>query len=192
MSDIETTAAEQESKNVEGNGVGTETTEQIGTAESGKSEAAEPTQTVDDGASAPEDGEAAARFAPITTQEDFDKAISHRLSREKKKTETEKKRADDLEKELNGLKEANQIREWKEEVSSETGVPVKLLRGSTKDELKSHAEDIAASYKPASAPVVPSDGRGKVANGMTKDQIMQIEDMDERHAAIAANIELFN
>lgn len=98
-------------------------------------------------------------FAPITTQEAFDKAVQARINRVNAKVAAEKARAENAEKELADLKNANQIRDWKEEVADETGVPVKLLRGSTKEEIKAHAEDIAASFKPDAAPVVESDGK---------------------------------
>ena len=98
-------------------------------------------------------------FIPIATQEEFDKKLAPRVNREKAKTATERQRADNAEKELADLKMANQLRDWKDEVSDATGVPAKLLRGSTKEEIEAHAAEIAAIITPPSAPVVESDGK---------------------------------
>jgi len=63
---------------------------------------------------------------------------------EASKTEAEKQ-AEELErlrKENQGYKTAEQIAAWAKEVSEETEVPASLLRGSTKEELTAHAEQL--------------------------------------------------
>lgn len=97
-------------------------------------------------------------FKAITTQEEFDKAITSRISREKNKTSAAIKRAETAESELAELKAKNQISDWRQEIAEAKGVPANLLRGTTKEELEAHAEELAAFVIPPAAPVVSGDG----------------------------------
>lgn len=129
-------------------------------------------------------------FSAITTQEDLDKIIGARLDRERKKyagfedlkakaekydaieegqkTELQKlqERIEKAEKENAVFKQREQVSTWAAEVSKETGVPANLLRGSTKEELEAHAEQLKEfTTGQSTAPIVNSDGmkpKGKV------------------------------
>lgn len=123
-------------------------------------------------------------FSAITTQEDLDKIIGKRLAREREKyagfedlkakaekydaieegqkTELQKlqERIEKAEKENAVFKQREQVNTWAAEVSKETGVPANLLRGSTKDELESHAAMLKEfTGEQSTAPVVQSDGK---------------------------------
>lgn len=124
-----------------------------------------------------------AGFSPITTQEEFDKAVKARLERaerrfrednketfekakayderieqEKTELEKEKDRADKAEAELAEFKKSEEIASWKQEISKETGVPANVLRGNTKEELKEHAESLKDAYGDSRKPFVQSGG----------------------------------
>lgn len=98
------------------------------------------------------------------TQEELDSIVQGRVSDERKKysdyealkekaakydeleekTKTDLQKAQDkaekYEKELNALKRANSIKEAREKVASEAGIPADLLTGETEDECKAQAE----------------------------------------------------
>ncbi len=67
------------------------------------------------------------------------------------KTELQKatEKAEKLQKELDGIKQEAEIREIREKVSKETGVPANLLSGATEEDCKTQAEAIKAYAKPA-------------------------------------------
>ena len=128
------------------------------TATSSPNTTAETTST-GEGAAKPTESD----FKPITTQQDLNRIVSERLSRERakysdyeslkakaakfdeaeeaSKTELEKaqSRAEKAEAKLKSLAHELQITAWKEQVSKETGVPAEVLRGVTLEELNSHA-----------------------------------------------------
>ena len=123
-------------------------------------------------------------FSAITTQEDLDKIIGERLSRERKKyvgfddLKAKAKKYDAIEEgqktELQRLQERveaaeqknaafeqrEKINTWAREVSEESGVPSNLLRGTTKEELEAHANLLKefTGSQSSTAPVVVSDG----------------------------------
>lgn len=70
--------------------------------------------------------------------------------KESQMSETEKtaRRISALEKENAAYKAEKQQAAWKAEVSKKTGVPAKLLRGTTLDEIQSHAEQLDAVLHP--------------------------------------------
>jgi hypothetical protein len=77
-------------------------------------------------------------------KENFEKAKKFDDLEEASKTEAQKQ-ADALTKaqsELNEYKQREQVAAWAKEVSTETGVPADLLRGSTKEELTAHATQL--------------------------------------------------
>lgn len=123
-----------------------------------------------------------AGFSAITTQEDFDRAIQDRLARaekswerknkdifekarafdemeEKNKSDLEKalERTNELETELNEIRMRDQIAEWKKAASNETGVPIEVLRGSSEEEIRNHAEALKPHFDKPSG-FVGSDG----------------------------------
>ena len=107
------------------------------------------------------------------TQADVDRIVTNRLSKysdyeelkakaakfdeaeEANKSELQKAidKANGLQAELDGLKEANAIREVRDEVSQKTGVPASLLTGKTTEECEAQAAAIA-EYKAQTAPGV--------------------------------------
>lgn len=118
-------------------------------------------------------------FAPIETQEDFDRAIKDRIRRERDKVRSEFADYEELKAEVESSKaaleeaiaraeraegESTSMREAKEradlaaKVSSETGVPASLIHGSTEDEMRACAQAIADYARPKGAPRAPRAG----------------------------------
>ena len=113
-------------------------------------------------------------FTPITSQEEFDERIKARIARvkstppadydelkakaarldeleEASKSELQKatERADRLQKELEGMKAAQQRQALVEQVAKESGVDAELLAtmsGATEDEVKANAELLKAKF----------------------------------------------
>lgn len=89
------------------------------------------------------------------------------------KTELQKanEKAAALQKELDGLKQAEAARNMREKVSNDTGVPAALLTGSTEEECTAQAEAIKAFAKPA-YPSVRDAGEpaGQAKKGSTAQQ----------------------
>lgn len=67
-----------------------------------------------------------------------------------------------ISKELTELKAATAIRDMREKVSKETGVPASLLQGDTEESCKVQADNILAFAKPASYPSVRDGGETPV------------------------------
>lgn len=109
------------------------------------------------------------------TQADVDRIVTNRLSKysdydelkekaakfdeaeEASKSELQKAidKANSLQAELDGLKKESEIRQVRDEVSQETGVPASLLTASTKEECEAQAKAIA-EYKAQNAPAYPA------------------------------------
>lgn len=101
------------------------------------------------------------------------KALKFDELEEQNKSELQKAndKAEALQKEIDSMKKADEIRKVREEVSKELGVPTNLLNGATKEECEAQAKDILSFAKPKSYPSV-KDG-GEVQNkgtGGTRDQ----------------------
>ena len=120
------------------------------------------------------------------TQDDVDGIVQERLARERAKyadyeaikekadkydeleeqNKSELQKATDkasaLQKELDDLKKADAIREIREAVAKDTGVPVSLLTKDTEEECEAQAKEIMDFAKPAGYPQV-SDG-GEASN----------------------------
>lgn len=80
-------------------------------------------------------------FTPITSQAELNKVIGKRIERERAKFadyDTLKSENTQLKKDLAEATQGELLRT----VSEDTGVPVSLLRGSTEDELRAHADEI--------------------------------------------------
>lgn len=132
------------------------------------------------------------------TQDEVNKIVENRLQREREKyadysvlkeksekfdameeankSELQKAldKATSLETELTTIKKANEVREIRERVAKETGIPATLLKGATEEECKEEAQAIADFAKPGSYPSV-KDG-GEVSNGSknsTREQFAQ-------------------
>lgn len=137
-------------------------------------------------------------FTPPASQEELDRIIADRLSRQEAKIRGEYAGFDDLkakaaefdkladankaelqkaqdraaaaEKERDDLKaareaeeaeqaQAKQIAEWAAEVSKQTNVPAEALRGSTKEELQAHAEELKPLVVAQKNGIVPTVGK---------------------------------
>ena len=124
------------------------------------------------------------------TQEEVNGIVNDRLARERKKyegidlealkakaakldeleqankTELEKanERANKLEAELNSIKKAGQIRELRDKVAQETGIPVNLLTADTEEECMKQAESIKAFAQPNAYPNVRDGGEPRNIN----------------------------
>lgn len=127
------------------------------------------------------------------TQEDVDKIVQERLSRERakyadyedlkkkasafdeaeeaSKTELQKatERAAALQTELDRLTHEAEVKNVRDQVAQSTGIPVTLLTGTTEDECKAQADAIAAYAKTASYPDVKDAGT-KTVSTQTRDQ----------------------
>lgn len=88
---------------------------------------------------------------------------------EANKTELQKaiERGDALQVELDKLKGANAVRDLRIKVAEETGLPVKLLTGSTEDECREQAQAILAYAKPSGYPHVRDAGEVRNTSGGT-------------------------
>ena len=126
------------------------------------------------------------------TQDDVNRIVAERVKRysnyeelkqkaeqfdkleEANKSELQKAvdRANGLESELNELKNANTLRELRDEVSKEKGVPADLLTGKTKEECEAQAEQIISyATKRPGYPSVPDGGEPTVTiKKSTRDQ----------------------
>lgn len=117
----------------------------------------------------------------IESQDEFDKLIGPRLSREREKFadyEDLKLRIDSVEAEKVAAEQARdaalaerdevagkvqkfeadrQVSEWRAEVAKEKGVPADALRGATKEEFEAHAE-ILKPLITVRGPVIPGQG----------------------------------
>lgn len=75
--------------------------------------------------------------------------------------------ADQYKAELEGLKKANEVRDIRSKVATETGVPVDLLTADTEEECAAQAKSILAFAKPNTYPQVKDGGEptrtGKVS-----------------------------
>ena len=118
------------------------------------------------------------------TQEEVNGIVNDRLARERKKyegidlealkskaakldeleeankTELEKanERANALQAELDGIKKANELKEMREQVAKEIGVPTNLLTGESEEECREQAEAIKAYAFPSGYPNLKDGG----------------------------------
>lgn len=92
---------------------------------------------------------------------------------EQNKSELERatERANALKAELDDIKKANEVRDIRDKVAAETGVPVTLLTGETEDECREQAKAITEYAKPNGYPVVKDGGEVvQVGKRSTRDQ----------------------
>lgn len=142
--------------------------------------------------------EATAETVKTFTQEEVNEIIAERLKRDRKersdyeelkqkaakldeieeanKTELQKanERADGLQKELDALKSAQTLREIRDKVSSETGIPVNLLTGGTEEECRTQAESIKAFAQPQTYPAIKDAGEANYTSKVeTRDKFAE-------------------
>lgn len=119
---------------------------------------------------------------PMFTQRQLEDAVQARLGREKSRTKQARQEAtaskaelDQLRAELQEYKHKDELRQWTDEVSKESGIPANVLRGDTKEELQAHAEALKALLKPTTtAPVISSEGASQVKTAATNDPIRDL------------------
>ena len=126
------------------------------------------------------------------TQEDVNRIVAERVKRyanyeelkqkaeqfdqieESNKTELQKavEKANGLQSELDALKNATKLRDLRDEVSKEKGVPANLLTGTTKEECEAQAEEIISfAAQRQGYPAVPDGGEPTVTvKRATRDQ----------------------
>ena len=129
------------------------------------------------------------------TQEDVNRIVAERVKRyanyeelkqkaeqfdqieESNKTELQKavEKANGLQSELDALKNATKLRDLRDEVSKEKGVPANLLTGTTKEECEAQAEEIISFAKQRPGyPAVPDGGEPTVSvKRATRDQFAE-------------------
>lgn len=136
-------------------------------------------------------------FDPITSQEDFEARLKDRLDRERSKfadyddlqakaekfdeieaankSELEKaeERAANAEARAAELEAARQVAAWKDEISEATGVPVKALAGTTREDIEAHAETLQSLLDSTTPPpphplVIPAVGKTPPALNSSK------------------------
>lgn len=96
----------------------------------------------------------------------FDEAEEANKSELQKATE----RANNLEAELNGMKKAEEIRQMKEKIANETGIPANLINGTTEEECKAQAEAIKAFATPSGYPKLKDGGEIPKPTGTAQQQ----------------------
>ncbi len=129
------------------------------------------------------------------TQAELDAIVADRLARERAKYpdyeslkakaakfdaaeeagKTELQRMTDqaaaLKSELDALKKANQLREIRESIGEEKGVPASLLTGDSEEACRAQADAILAFAKPSGYPNLPDGGEARAPKGTsTRDQ----------------------
>lgn len=91
---------------------------------------------------------------------------------EQSKTALEKaqERAQKAESKVKAYEAEAQRKKWLDEVSSDTGLPVSVLRGNTKEEIEAHAQILKPYFEKSSAPVVKNDNMksNTVGGGVSK------------------------
>lgn len=116
-----------------------------------------------------------AKYADYDTLKE--KAGKFDQAEEANKTELQKQteRADKLQADYDNLTRSMQIKEMKEKVSKETGVPENLLTAETEEECKTQASAILAFAKPGSYPNVKDAGEVQKVTGKknTRDQFAE-------------------
>ena len=134
------------------------------------------------------------------TQEELDKIVTDRLARERKKyegidledlkrkasefdrieeankTELEKanERANSLQAELDSMKKLNEVKEMRERVANEAGIPMNLLTGETEEDCKAQAQAIKDFAQINSYPTVKDSGEiTKTTKASTRQQFAE-------------------
>ena len=93
------------------------------------------------------------------------KASKYDELEEANKSELEKaiERANSLQKELDGIKAAQQLREMREKIATENNVPIEFLTGTTEEECLVQADKVKDMLSASGVPVRVVDG-GEVLN----------------------------
>lgn len=103
------------------------------------------------------------------------KALAFDEAEEASKTELQKQteRAEKLQAQYDALIKSNDIRNTREKVAKETGVPLELLTGADEEACKAQADAILKFAKPKSYPGTKSTGKQQNGGGSTTDSAMR-------------------
>lgn len=102
-----------------------------------------------------------------------EKAAKFDAAEEANKTELQKatEKAADLQAKLDAFTKADTVRQIREKVSAETGVPLNLLTGDDEETCRKQAKDMLAWKQPQSYPHVKDAGEvGKISGRSTRDE----------------------
>lgn len=113
-------------------------------------------------------GEVQGKYADYETLKD--KAAKFDEAEEASKTELQKaqERAEALQKQIDTMTRADNIRKVREKVSLAKNIPVNILTGETEEECTAQADAILAFAKPAGAPKVRDGGEPQSLEGINK------------------------
>ena len=84
--------------------------------------------------------------------------VQEKEEADKSELQKANERAEKFEKQFNELKSQNEIAELKAKIAEEFELPISLLRGSTDEEIREHAECIKKHFANSNVPVVPTQG----------------------------------
>jgi len=88
------------------------------------------------------------------------KAAAVELAHLKESQAEEKQKYEALQAKLEAYEAENEQKKWKTEIAHELNVPMELLRGSTREQIQEHAEQIASVLHPKpKAPQIHSAGK---------------------------------
>lgn len=123
------------------------------------------------------------------------KAQQFDAAEEARKTELQKatEKAEALQKKLDEIAKANEIREMKNKVASQTGLPsdmLEFLTGEDEETCMAQAKKLVDRVKASGFPSVKDSGESR-APGITKADILGIKNERERLKAIRENLDLF-
>lgn len=112
---------------------------------------------------------------------------------EKDKLKEATDRAEALQAELDGIKQANEARSMRDKVAKETGLPVDMmefLTGADEEACLAQAKKLVERIKAGGYPKVKDPGEARTP-GITKADILAIKNERERLKAIREHIDLF-
>lgn len=98
------------------------------------------------------------------TQDELDAIVKGRVREERKKAKETEEKIDALTKELEALRSQNAIKDIRDSVSKETGVPASLLTGTDAEACKKQAEAILEFAKPKVYPQAKRNNNNTDAN----------------------------
>lgn len=94
--------------------------------------------------------------------------------KELQETAKELERLKSVETELTELKSANALRDMREKVSRETGIPMSMLTQDTEEACTAQANAIKEFAKPSSYPIIPDGGEPGIAGKLsTREQFSE-------------------
>lgn len=89
-------------------------------------------------------------------------------------------RAIEAETKVSGYESEKQITKLRSDIAKEAGVPVNLLRGSTKEELEEHAAELKPLLTAQEAPVIPTQGDSPSSTAKTSPWSGVLDALDQQ------------